>query len=494
MKRKQSTTIPYGEWLPDLPDFGNPGMTVATNVIPDRFSYQPMKSLSAYSTSALSARCRGFAGAVGAGHATYLYAGDDTSLNQMVAGTLTDVSKSGGYSLASDSDWEFAQFGETFVATGYDDAVQSITPGASNFADMITSTNKPKARHVGVVGQFLVLGHTNDSTDGVKRSRVWWSAIRDQTDFDPDSATQCDYEDLKEGGDVQRIIGGVEYGLVFCERAIFRMTYAGPPLVFRFDPVDRKRGTPLPGSVVSLGRNVFYISDEGFYMTDGVSSQAIGENKVDNEFWDQFDLSNRTRLTAAIDPLNKLIVWAFPGTGSSNGVPNKLFMYHWAENRWSSADVDLQCLGNALSLGVTLEELGALYPDLETVPFSLDALSWTGGDRVLAAFNTSHQYSLFTGSNLTATLETGKIQFAQNRRSVTTKARPLVDGGTVTVQIAGTEQLSDTETFDSAASEDGIGEMSVRADGRYHKARTTITGTWTHAQGIELEHVVKGRR
>lgn len=494
MKRKQSTTFPFGEWLPDLPDFGNPGMTVATNVIPGRFSYQPMKALSAYSSSALSTRSRGFAGAVGAGHATYLYVGSDNALSTMVAEALTDVSKSGGYSLADDSDWEFAQFGETFVATSYDDAVQSITPGGAAFADMITSTNRPKARHVGVVGQFLVLGHTNDASDGVKRSRVWWSAIRDQTDFDPDSATQCDYEDLKEGGDVQRIVGGVEYGLVFCERAIFRMTYSGPPLVFRFDPVDRKRGTPIPGSVVSLGRNVYYISDEGFYMTDGVSSTPIGHNRVDREFWDQFDLSNRTRVSSAIDPLNKLIVWAFPGTGSTSGTPNKLFMFHWAENRWSSADVDLTGIGNALSLGVTLEELGALYPDLETVPFSLDALSWTGGDRVLAAFNTSNQYATFTGSNLAATLETGKLQLAQNRRSMTTKARPLVDGGTVTVRVAATEQLSDTETFDTAASEDGIGENSIRADGRYHKIRTSISGTWSHAQGIEVEHVVKGRR
>jgi hypothetical protein len=26
--------IPFGEWLPDLPDYQNPGVTVAKNVIP----------------------------------------------------------------------------------------------------------------------------------------------------------------------------------------------------------------------------------------------------------------------------------------------------------------------------------------------------------------------------------------------------------------------------------------------------------------------------
>jgi hypothetical protein len=495
MKRRQMKTIPFGEWLPDLPDYGNPGLRVATNVIPDRFSYQPMKALSGTS-SALDARCRGFSGAVGAGHQTYAYAGDESKLYSLIADTWNDVSKAGGYSLSDDSDWQFTQFGETFVATNYDDPVQSITPGGANFADMITSTNKPTAKTLDVVGQFLVLGHTNDTTDGVSRSRVWWSAIRDQTDFDPDADTQCDYEDLKEGGDVQRIVGGVEYGLVFCERAIYRMTYVGPPLVFRFDPIDRKRGTPIPGSVVSLGRLTYFISDEGFYVSDGAQSHPIGENKVDNEFWAQFDISNSTRVSAAIDPLNKTIIWSFPGTGNSGGTPNKLFIYHWPENRWSSADVDAECIGDGLSLGTTLEEVGALYPDLETVPFTLDAISWTGGDRLLAAFDASSQYGQFNGSNLAATFTTGSLELNKGALSRVQRVRPLVDGGTVTTQVAGREDLFDTQSFDSAASVNDIGDTAQNNSGRYHDFTTTVAagGAWTHAQGIDVEFVRQGRR
>jgi hypothetical protein len=497
MKRRSLKTIPFGEWLPDIPDFGNPGLREATNVIPDQFSYQPHKAFSAISTVGLDARCRGFSGAVGAGHQTYAYAGDASKLYSLVGTTWNDVSKSGGYTLGDDSDWEFAQFGETFVATSYDDPVQSITPGGANFADMITSTNKPKARHVGVVGQFLVLGHTNDTTDGVKRSRVWWSAIRDQTDFDPDADTQCDYEDLKEGGDVQRIIGGVEYGLVFCERAIYRMTYVGPPLVFRFDPIDRKRGTPLPGSVTSLGRLTYYISDEGFYITDGAQSHAIGENKVDEEFWlNQFDISLRTRVTSGIDPLNKTIVWSFPGSGNTNGTPNKLFIYHWPESRWSSADVEVECIGSGLSLGTTLEEVGALYPDLETVPFSLDAISWTGGDRLLAAFNTSQQYGTFTGANLAATITTGSHELAKGFRARVQRVRPMVDGGAITTSVAGREDLQETQSFDTAADINDIGDTAQNNSGRYHDFRVSIAagGSWNHAQGIDVEYVHQGRR
>ena len=36
--------VPFGEWLPDLPDHLNKGATVATNVFPAAVSYKPFKT------------------------------------------------------------------------------------------------------------------------------------------------------------------------------------------------------------------------------------------------------------------------------------------------------------------------------------------------------------------------------------------------------------------------------------------------------------------
>ena len=41
--------IPFGDWLPDLAEFGNPGSLTAKNVIPAKESYRPFPSLSATS-------------------------------------------------------------------------------------------------------------------------------------------------------------------------------------------------------------------------------------------------------------------------------------------------------------------------------------------------------------------------------------------------------------------------------------------------------------
>ena len=44
--------VPFGEWLPDQPDFANPGAAVVQNVVPrTKQSYGPMASPAAYSSA-----------------------------------------------------------------------------------------------------------------------------------------------------------------------------------------------------------------------------------------------------------------------------------------------------------------------------------------------------------------------------------------------------------------------------------------------------------
>ena len=39
----------FGEWLPDLPDLDNPGLTEANNVIPSDGGYKPFRPLTSLS-------------------------------------------------------------------------------------------------------------------------------------------------------------------------------------------------------------------------------------------------------------------------------------------------------------------------------------------------------------------------------------------------------------------------------------------------------------
>ena len=484
--------IAFGEWMPDLPDLANPGATAANGVIPKQRSYGPLPGLSAQ-TDALDGRALGaLAGTDPAGNVT-IYAGDRSKLYALVAGAFADASKGGGYDTAVDGVWDFTQFGATVVAANYDDPVQSVAIGGTAFADLITSTRKPAARTVGIVRDHLVLGNTNDVTDGAITNRVWWSAINDPTDFDPDEATLCDFQDIPEGGWVQRIIGGVEYGTILMDRAIARMTFVGSPTIFQIDLIDRRRGTPVPQAAIGWGRLTFFLSEEGFFVNDGNSSTPIGANKVDRTFWNQFDVADRSRMSAAIDPVNKIVAWAFPGTGNVSGAPNKIYLYNWQDNRWSEADINTQIMVSSLSTGYTLDQLDQ-FGNLDALAYSLDSRAWTGGELQFAAFDTDNKLASFSGTNVAATLETAERQLSPGR-SLVTSVRPLVDGGSPTVQVAGRTRQNDAESFGSAASLNTDGECRVRNNSRYHRFRVNVpAGSWDHAQGVEVAYSDVGLR
>jgi hypothetical protein len=551
----QWETLSFGPWLPDLPDYANPGSTVAKNVIPAGNSYLPFKMLTTFS-DALESTVLGGINAQDSSANKFNYAGVAAKIYQVGSSGVTDKSKSGGYSTATDEVWEFAAFGGKVIGTNLSDPVQSLDVGGSGlFADHITSTLTPKARHIAVIRDFLFLGNTNDATDGDVPYRTWWSAFQDSTDFDPDSQTQSDIEDRPSAGWVQKIVGGVEYGLLFQQKSITRVTYSGGETIFQFDSIDRKRGTPIPNSVIGYGRLVFFLSEEGFFYTDGSQSYPIGANQVDRKVWSQLDVTDAPLVSAAIDPINKVVAWLIPGATST------IFFYEWVDRKWSFAEVEIDLLINPTSEGVNLEGIDAFALDSgadttlsaneaggqtiisvtsvsgfnvdDTVRItlndatihqttidsigasditiddalpsaadsgnrfvrtsidapglaSLDSSQWQGGSATFGAYSTDHKLGNFDGSNYPATLETPEVELNPGRLTKLTKLRPLVDGGTVTAQVAGRNSLQDSVSFDTSQGTDGAGEIGADNESRYHRVRVTITGDdWTHAQGVQ---------
>ena len=491
-RRPPFKTVPFGKWLPDLPDYANPGATVANGVTGKKGSYGPVQDLVVQS-DALTDRARGAIAASDTSGNAYFYAGDETALYQIRNQAVTE--KSGAtYATATIDNWEFVEFLGNILATNFTNPVQSLAiGGGGNFADHFTSTEKPKARHIGVWRDFVVLGNI----DGSEPNRVRWSGIRDSADMDPDATTQSDFQTLANGGEVTRIVDGVEYGIVFQERIIQRATYVGSPLIFDFHPIDRRRGSPVPGSVIPYGRYTFFWTEEGFFYNDGSQSYPIGSDQVDRTFRNQFDLTNAHFVSGAVDPVNKTVVWAFPGANSVLGAPNKLYIYYWPEQKWSEVDIDTEIIMRTLTQGFSLEELDNISTNIDAgVLESFDSPSYQGGVFRFAAFDAVHKLAYFTGDNLAATVETGEFQITPGRHSLLNKTRSLIDGGTITMAVAGRNKLTDTATFGSAASMNGSGEFSLRKDARYHRLRCSVAagGTWTHAQGAEHDGKGRGRR
>jgi len=497
-------TLPFGKLLPDRAAFRSEGLTIAKNVVPhEPGSYGPFRSLVEVS-NALSARCYGGVSARDKDNNVFVYAGDSSKLYELVGSTFTDQSKGGGYTLAADDIWEFAVWykNNKVFATNLTDPVQSMGTGLGSstaFADLFTSTAKPKGKHIAIIGNFLMLGNTNDATDGQQAARVWWSAFGDETDMDPDAATQCDYEDLAAGGWVQRIVGGTEYGLVFQQDMVRTARYVGAGVVFELLPINNAPGTPIPNSVIAHKGRVFYIAEDGFFAFNGGAVEPIGTSQIDRYFWDQFDITNKRAVTAAIDPIKKLVCWGFPGSGAVAGLANRILMYKWDEGRWSEAEVDHDILFRTETAGYTLDTLdtvGTSIDDSSAFPVSFDADRWKGGSLRFGAFTDTHKLAFFTGSTRGGSIETGDVQPVDGQRWQVNSVRPLVDGGDVGISVATRSRLKDTVSYGTASTMNADGLCNYRREGRYHRFRASLTAStsWEHIQGVQIDYELTGER
>ncbi len=486
--------IPFAEWLPDRPVYANPGATEAKNVLPGLNYYKPLRDLSPV-TDALAAYCRGASAAADADGNVSVFAGDETALYTLVSGAWTDISLAGGYNANDGQGWEFAKFGETMIATTFSDPVQFIDLGGSNFADLITSTLKPRAAHIAVIRDYVVLGDTTDNTDGHKSERVWWSAINAPMDFDPDNATLSDFQDLPNGGAVQRIVNMAPgYGLIFKQRSIYRMVFTGPPEIARFDEIEQARGALMPGGVQIWGNTVYFIAEDGFYrLREGEGAQPIGRERVDRYFLSDLDLSTKHRVSSGICTKSGCVWWSYPGDNNVGGEPNKMIFYNWVTDRFSRAVVDVQLLFGTLSTGYTLEELDAISSDIDNFPAPFDSPEWQGGEYAIAAFNPDNKMSFFGGDFLTSVIETAEAQPFQPERSFVSQVWPLIEGaGTTTIQIGKRNKLKDQVVWGGTSVENAIGAHDVLSDARYQRVRASVTGGFDKADGVQVDAIASG--
>ncbi len=486
--------IPVGEWRPDLPALDNPGSTEAKNVIPAANSYRPFPSLVQYS-NALPARAQGAFGCKDGAGIGANFAGTATRLYKLNGISWTDATRlvGGNYATGLDDGWAFAQFGDLVIAVNYVDAPQKFQLGVGTNFSALGGT-PPNARFVATVRDFVVLGRIAGFPNRVK-----WSGINNPETWSVSPTTQSDQQDLPDGGWVQGIVGG-ETGLVFQERAIQRMTYVGSPLVFQFDKISRELGASIEGSVAGHHDIAFFAHASGFYAVTGAQQlRAIGDQKVDRHFWNDLDQNYLYRVSAVIDPVNKLYVISYPGEGNSGGTPNKLLVYNWTLDRWSRCEVNVEAIYAGISqAGYTLDGLDAVSSSLDGLAFSLDSPVWTGVGRLfLAGFDTSHRLGYFSGVNMAATVETAEAQITPGRRTFLRSLRPIVDGGAVTVQLGTRDRTTDAASWGVICAVNDHGVCPTRSNARYHRARLNVAagGSWTHIQGVgDIEAAPEGWR
>ena len=267
-----------------------------------------------------------------------------------------------------------------------------------------------------------------------------------------------------------------------------RMTYEGPPIIFRIDKIANDIGCSVPGSLASLIDMAFFCHKSGFYMVQGGQTiPPIGRGKIDRTFWAEFDETNQFRASAAIDPVRGLYIFAYPANGNG-GVPNRLLIYNWRTGKWSHAQVTCELVfGGVSQQSYTLEQLDP-FGALDALPYSLDSSFWTGTvSLLLFAFDTTHRSGSFSGPALAATVETAEFAPGNGTRSVVRACRPLIDGGNPQIQIGARETQQGIVAYGPVVGLTPAGLAPVYQSGRYFRVRATMNAgdLWSNMQGID---------
>ena len=483
------TEIPLGDWLPDAPSFKNPGCEVADNVIPTPRGFGPLSGLVGQGDT-VNGDVLGAALFFDNSNNTILVGGADDRLFIRRSGTITETT--GLNSLGAGEAWDFAQFNDFIIATGNGNAPQYLTDVDSDNTWSALTGSPPNAKRCAKVGEFLMLGDVSTVPN-----RLQWSAFNNPAGaWAASRLTQAGQADLPpQYGSVQKIVGG-RYGLVFQERAIHRLTYVGPPTVWRRDTISADRGTTAPFSVVTVGYFTYFLAQDGFYVTNGTSTQSISRSRVNEWFFDDIDQSAIAEVHGAVDWQNELIVWAFKSSGMGY---DRLIIYSWALNRWTTATVDTGWLVTTTLDGIDLDSLDAIYTDLDSIPLSLDSSEFKAKDRRLGAFvngASTSEYSTFTGDPLVGFWETGEFQPAPSQRVFIDEVTPVFDTSDwdMQVQIKARDNRGNL-SFSQQKTVGWSGFAPVRMEGQKLAIQLTKpTGAWADATALQVKYKPAGFR
>ncbi len=382
------------------------------------------------------------------------------------------------YTTPSEQRWRFTQFGNVLIAANGGNRLQGFNiNSATNFSDL--AADAPQARYVTIVRDFVVSGYINEST--VRPNRVQWSALGDETSWTNSATTQADYQDIPDGGAVVGVTGG-EFGLVFMDRSIHRMSYVGSPLVFQFDNISRNQGCYEANSIIQYGGTSFFLSDNGFYACDGQQIIPIGNEKVNRYFFDDVDQGTLNLMSAAVDPARKLVIWAY--ASKSSATVDKLLIFNYEVGKWSSGTTNASRVATSSTPSFTLEGLD-VFGDLEEITTTFDSRVWLGGKMQFAGVKDT-KIVTFSGANNTAYIETGDIE-VPGTTSAITMAKPIVDNGSGNVALVSRRLLNQPVEFGAQTVADAENRVSIRGVGRYHRLQLTPTGLWKTTIGLDID-------
>jgi hypothetical protein len=482
--------LPYGEYQPDVADTATGVSPLIQNCIPiadpqTAIAYKPFPSFVAVpGAGALPSAPRGGISIVNPSSGNYEVYGCTSSNIYQLQADYTWVSIGSGYSLPAEEEWSIVQFGNYLVFTNRSDGMLQynvVTPGAITLIP-----GAPKARFLFVAFDCI---HALDCDGEARLMRN--SATNDHTQWTP-GKNNSQYQPVADGQEL--IAGGAindATAIVLQRNSIRVLNRTGDSRLYTMNKLADNVGCVNGRTLASIGTELYFQSTDGFYKVNASGVTPIGAQRVNRTYLDDTDPQNFFTCQAAIDPVNKLVIWLYHPSDSllDQYVLSAGLAYSWQLNVWVDfeppADGLLSGIFQLATPGYGMDSIDG-FGDLDHLPYSLDSRFWNGGEPSLAGFSSDYKVGFFNGAAMEATLwtQTNMAEQSQNIIWVT----PLDDADGGIIGIASRDRLADTSpTLKSVTTINSGGRSPIRARGKINQGRRTISaGTaWSYARGVE---------
>jgi hypothetical protein len=479
-----------GEWLPDINDLNTDTLDVARNIFPRANSYGPVSSLLAQSLSSLPMACKGiwFVQKTDGGYVTY--AATAQRIYQYNPDTLAfdDVSRidGGTYSCPADDYWSGHPYGNRFILTNIADEPQYIDTDLGLNFDALPG-NPPRARFITVIDDRVMLSNLSSDPRAIA-----WSDINNSEEWVLGLADQQEFPDH---GPVQGVFPHAR--MILLERGTRTIVSTNDILSFEFPELATQKGTTAPWASVEFGDQLFWLSEDGFYVGNANGHQNFSDNKITRYF---FETVNRNRIAqtfGTFDPFAPRIYFAYPSEDTDYN--NRILVYDRSLNRFSEIVLDTYVLARLATAGITLES-PVLGTDLDAPGLpSFDSRLFMAGAPILVAVGTNLKLSTLAGTPLEAMLETCTYELEEDRRSLLQHVSLRGEGTGIaeaTVKVAKMSTLDQTPAFGSAVPRQVSGRHKLNHDAAFHRLRWTIPAEadWGNVSGWNERHIPTSER
>ena len=250
---------------------------------------------------------------------------------------------------------------------------------------------------------------------------------------------------------------------VYTDTQMFVVNYVGLPNIFGYQvALEGSVGAVSPNSVISVGRQNYGVSRDGFFVTDGSSVRMIGRESGMNQFFrDNVADSELAQVYGFDNSKENEVVWGIP-IGSAS--ITKEIYYNYKTNQWGMRDQNISCYldRGVFNTALSADSIGNFYRE-GNVP----------------SLNNPNVFAITKAHDLNDADRIKEISAIRVGMEVSE------DSGNPTLSVGWSETIDATPTFlakDSFIIDNTFKSFPVRAAGRYITIKIESNGSadnWT---------------